>query len=84
MSINIDAAKLTEPWNVSSLHESTANAKITVSVVTHTLVLKISGKIAWRREIVHGGAKALAIGMQFDEMSPKVRGLLFALFNSLD
>ena len=84
MSINIDAAKLTEPWNISSLYESAANAKVTVSVVTHTLVLKISGKIAWRREVVTNGAKALAIGMQFDEMSPKVRGLLFALFNSLD
>jgi hypothetical protein len=53
-------------------------------VVTHTLLLKMSGKIAWRREAVHNGAKVLAIGMQFDEMSPKIRGLLFALFNSLD
>jgi len=84
MSIIIDAAKLTEPWNILKLHESTTNAKIYVSVVTHTLLLKISGKVAWRREIVHGGAKALAIGMQFDEMSPKIRGLLFALFSSLD
>ena len=84
MSITIDAAKLTEPWSILKLHESAANAKIYVSVVTHTLLLKISGKVAWRREVVHSGAKALAIGMQFDEMSPKIRGLLFALFNSLD
>jgi CRP-like cAMP-binding protein len=84
MSIIVEAAKLTEPWNISSLYESSINAKIFVSVVTHTLLLKISGNIAWRREVVHSGAKALAIGMQFDEMSPKVRGLLFALFNSLN
>ena len=84
MSIIVDSNRITEPWNISSLHESATNAKIYVSVVTHTLLLKISGMIAWRREIVHSGAKALAIGMQFDEMSPKVRGLLFALFNSLD
>ena len=84
MSIIIDAAKLNEPWNISSLHESASNAKIYVSVVTHTLLLKICGKIAWRREVVHNGAKALGIGMQFEEMSPKIRGLLFALFNSLD
>ena len=76
--------EISAPWNISSLHESATNAKIYVSVVTHTLLLKISGKVAWRREIVHSGAKALAIGMQFDEMSPKIRGLLFALFNSLD
>ncbi len=84
MSIIIDSKRLSEPWNISSLHESATDAKIFVSVVTHTLLLKISGKVAWRREVVHSGAKALAIGMQFDEMSPKVRGLLFALFNSLD
>lgn len=84
MSIIIEAGKLSEPWNISSLHQSATNAKIYVSVVTHTLLLKISGKTAWRSEVVHNGAKALAIGMQFDEMSPKIRGLLFALFNSLD
>ena len=84
MNIHIHADKLAEPWNTGSLHESAANAKIYVSVVTHTLVLKISGKVAWRREVINNGAKALAIGMQFDDMSPKVRGLLFALFNSLD
>ena len=84
MNIMIDSSKLNEPWNIPALIESTSDAKIYVSVVTHTLLLKISGKIAWRREVVHNGSKALAIGMQFDEMSPKVRGLLFALFNSLD
>ncbi len=84
MSITVDHSKISEPWNISTLYESATNAKIYVSVVTHTLLLKISGKIAWRREVVHSGAKALAIGMQFDEMSPKIRGLLFALFNSLD
>jgi CRP-like cAMP-binding protein len=84
MSIIVDSAKISEPWNIASLHESATNARLYVSVVTHTLLLKISGKIAWRREVVHSGAKALAIGMQFDEMSPKIRGLLFALFNSLD
>jgi CRP-like cAMP-binding protein len=84
MNIIVDSSKISEPWNISSLDESTTNAKIYVSVVTHTLLLKMSGKIAWRREAVHNGAKVLAIGMQFDEMSPKIRGLLFALFNSLD
>jgi len=47
-------------------------------------LLKISGKIVWRRMVVHTGTKTLAVGMQFDEMTPKIRGLLFALFNGLD
>jgi CRP-like cAMP-binding protein len=84
MSINIDPTNIREPQTVSSLDKTISNSRINVSVVTHTLLLKISGKIAWHREIVHNGAKTLAMGMQFDEMSPKIRGLLFALFNSLD
>jgi CRP-like cAMP-binding protein len=84
MSINIDPTNIREPQTVSSLDKTISNSKINVSVVTHTLLLKISGKIAWRREVVHNGAKTLAVGMQFDEMVPKIRGLLFALFNSLD
>ncbi len=84
MSINIDPTNIREPQTVSSLDKTFSNSKINVSVVTHTLLLKISGKIVWRREVVHNGAKTLAVGMQFDEMTPKIRGLLFALFNSLD
>lgn len=84
MSIIIDSTAGADYPAVSSLDRSIPNAKINVSVLTHTLLLKISGKIIWCREVIHNGAKRLSVGMQFDEMSPKIRGLLFALFNSLD
>ena len=84
MSIIIDTNTAADSPPVTSLDKSIPNAKINVSVVTHTLMLKISGRVSWRREVVHNGAKTLAVGMQFDDMSPKIRGLLFALFNSLD
>ena len=84
MSIIIESTEAANSSGRSSPDKIITNAKINVSVITHTLLLKISGKIVWSREVTHGGVKALAIGMQFDEMSPKVRGLLFALVNSLD
>jgi CRP-like cAMP-binding protein len=84
MSIIIDSTEVANNSGISPLDKTVTNAKINVSVITHTLLLKISGKIVWSREVAHGGAKTLAIGMQFDEMSPKIRGLLFALVNSLD
>jgi CRP-like cAMP-binding protein len=84
MSIIIDSTEVANNSGVSPLNKTVTNAKINVSVITHTLLLKISGKIVWSREVAHGGVKTLAIGMQFDEMSPKIRGLLFALVNSLD
>ena len=84
MSINIDPTNIREPQTVSSLEKTISDSRINVSVVTPTLLLKISDKIAWHRKIVHNGTKTVAMGMQFDEMSPKIRGLLFALVNSLD
>jgi CRP-like cAMP-binding protein len=84
MSIAIEPTNIREPHTISSLEKTISTSRINVSVVTQTLLLKISGKIAWHREVVHNGSKTLALGMQFDEMSPKIRGLLFALFNSLD
>jgi len=84
MNINIDPTQIREPLTVSGLDKTVSNYRINVSVVTQTLLLKISGKIAWHREVLHNGSKTLALGMQFDEMSPKIRGLLFALVNSLD
>lgn len=84
MSIIIDSTSVGDSTPISDLDKTIPNARINVSVVTHTLLLKISGKIVWSREIVQNGAKTSAIGMQFDEMSPKIRGLLFALFSSLD
>ena len=84
MSIIIDSTSVGDSTPISDLDKTIPNAKINVSVVTHTLLLKISGKIVWSREIVQNGTKTSAIGMQFDEMSPKIRGLLFALFSSLD
>lgn len=84
MSIIVDSTEAANSSGSSAPEKIITNAKINVSVITHTLLLKISGKIVWRREVTHGGVKAFAIGMQFDEMSPKIRGLLFALVNSLD
>ena len=84
MSIIIDSNAAADSAAGSSLDKSIPNVRVNVCVLTHTLLLKISGRVIWRREVMCNGAKTLAIGMQFDEMSPKIRGLLFALFNSLD
>jgi c-di-GMP-binding flagellar brake protein YcgR len=80
----IDSNAAADSTGAASIDKSIPGARINVSVLTHTLLLKISGRIIWRRKVVRNGVKTLAIGMRFEEMSPKIRGLLFALFNSLD
>jgi CRP-like cAMP-binding protein len=84
MSIILDSNAAADSTAASSLDKAIPSARINVSVLTHTLLLKISGRIIWRHKVVRAGVKTLAIGMRFEEMSPKIRGLLFALFNSLD
>ncbi len=37
----------------------------------------ISGKIAWTQEIIFKGEKMLSVGIQFQDLSPKLRGMLF-------
>jgi hypothetical protein len=45
--------------------------------------LKVWGNIKWRHEIHFNGRKTLALGIRFQEDSPKLRGMLFMFANSL-
>ena len=45
--------------------------------------LKVRGNIIWNHEIQFNGKKTLAVGIQFEEDSPKMRGMLFMFAKSL-
>lgn len=84
MSLVIDPIAAGKSFDISALYQTISNAKIRIDVLIGMLSLKVSGRIVWRREVIHNGIKTLAMGMQFDKMSPRIRGLIFALLNSLD
>ncbi len=48
-----------------------------------TMELKVQGNIAWHHKIHFNGTKTLALGIQFEEDSPKLQGMLFMFANSL-
>jgi hypothetical protein len=48
------------------------------------LKLKVSGKIVWTQKIHVDGKQTLALGIKFDEMSPKFQGMLFAFADNLN
>jgi hypothetical protein len=69
--------------SIASFHKKTNDAKIKISMSIEALKLKVSGNIVWTQKIHVDGKQTLALGIKFDEMSPKFQGMLFAFADSL-
>jgi hypothetical protein len=41
------------------------------------MIPELNRKIAWTQETIFKGEKTLAVGIQFQDLSPKLRGMLF-------
>lgn len=68
---------------LATLPDTADSSKIRVSFPGETMELKVWGNIKWRHEIHFNGRKTLALGIRFQEDSPKLRGMLFMFANSL-
>jgi len=56
---------------------------IRISFPGDTMELKVRGNIVWRHQIHFNGHKTLAVGIQFEDDTPKMRGMLFMFAKSL-
>ena len=64
--------------------ENKANSqKIWVGFPAEKMHIKVLGRIAWSHAVILNGKKTLVLGIQFEEMSPRLRGMLFMFANSL-
>ena len=63
--------------SIASFHKTIKNAPIKMSFASEGLELRVSGKIVWTQEVSFKGTKTLALGIQFQNLSPKLRGMLF-------
>jgi CRP-like cAMP-binding protein len=63
--------------SITSFSKKIKDSKVKISFPSEGMELKVSGKIAWTQEIFFQGDKTLAIGIQFQDISPKLRGMLF-------
>ena len=63
--------------SITSFSKKIKDSKVKISFPNEGMELKVSGKIAWTQEIFFQGDKTLAIGIQFQDISPKLRGMLF-------
>ena len=62
--------------NVPTVYKSIQNAKIEISLPGEALTISVTAAIAWSKEVYHQGQKTVALGIEFEEMSPKLSGLL--------
>jgi hypothetical protein len=69
--------------SIVSFHKFTKDAKVKISMRRYALKLKVSGNIVWTQKLQVEGKQTLALGIKFDEMSPKFQGMLFAFADSL-
>lgn len=59
------------------------DAGVQISLPSEDFTVNVPGKVIWSRQIDNGQSPAIALGMQFREMSPKSRGMLLGFANSL-
>ena len=78
----LDANDLSVAKSVSSFSKTIKDSIVKISFPSEGMELKVSGKIAWTREIIFKGERTLAAGIQFQDLSPKLRGMLFVFADS--
>ena len=73
----LDAKNISVAKSVSSFSKTIKDSKVKINFPSEGLELKVSGKIAWTKETIMRGERTLAVGIQFQDLSPKLRGMLF-------
>jgi CRP-like cAMP-binding protein len=78
----LDEIGLDSYSEILSFENGMKNAKVQVNFPIEDLKVSIPGKIVWLSSVLHEGRKTIALGIQFEKMSPKLKGLLMMFFNS--
>ncbi len=68
---------------LEAFENGTNSKKIWVDFPAENMHVKVLGRIAWSHSVILNGKKTLVLGIQFEEMSPRLRGMLFMFANSL-
>ena len=82
MCFMLDEMSFHSSSEISSFEKGIKHAKVQVNFPIEDLKVSIPGTIEWLSTVSHEGRKTIALGVQFDKMSPKLKGLLMMFFNS--
>ncbi len=80
----LDDIGLDSYTEILSFENGMKDAKVQVNFPIEDMKVSIPGKIVWLSPVVHEGRKTIGLGIQFEKMSPKLKGLLMMFFNSFE
>ncbi len=69
--------------NHPSLNDGIKDANVQISLPSEDFTVNVPGKVIWSRQIDIEQETAIALGIQFQDMSPRSRGMLLGFANSL-
>jgi adenylate kinase family enzyme len=84
IGVVLEAKKLNVSYSLGACHHTLRGAAVRVAFDDEALALQVSGKVVWSDEALFEGQKTLVLGIQFTDMSAKLRGVLFAFANGLE
>jgi c-di-GMP-binding flagellar brake protein YcgR len=70
--------------SIPSFEDCIKDAGVQITLPAEELSLTVKGTVIWSRRIHPGNEDTVALGMRFQEMSPKARGMLLGFANSLE
>ena len=70
--------------NISSVDNALKRSRIQVCFPGKGMTLNVDGKIVWSRKVSYEGEKTLALGIQFESISPKMNGMLMVFADMLN
>ena len=73
----LDANDMSVAKSVAIFSKTIKNSEVKINFPSEGMELKVSGKIAWTQETIVRGKRTLLVGIQFQDLSPKLRGMLF-------
>jgi CRP-like cAMP-binding protein len=62
--------------HVPSMYQDIKNSRIQISMASEAMTISVSGKIVWSKEVESEDQKSIALGIQYQNMTPKLSGLM--------
>jgi len=72
------------PEKLAALVKGFDHQRVRVAISSEALSMSIPGEIVGTRELMVNGSRTLSLGIQFDEVSPRVRGAFLAFAEGTD
>jgi CRP-like cAMP-binding protein len=84
ISLILDEISVSSVLEIPIFEKLLNHADVLVSFEIEDLTIKLPGKIRWAKKVSIDNRLSMALGIQFGEISPRLKGLLMAFFNCFE